>query len=138
MANEAELQYELEPAVPFTCADGTGIEKGTLLKLTDPMTVALSAAATDMIAGIAAEEKIASDGNTKIGVYMRGVFKMLCDGTINVGEVVIPDGTNPNEIITATTAGEGMKGFGVALETGADGQTINVLVNAGVGGAPNT
>jgi len=62
MALETVLIHELELPVPFTCADGAGIEKGTLLKLTDPMTVALSDGAADIIAGISAEEKIANDG----------------------------------------------------------------------------
>jgi len=33
MANEATLVYETMPPIPFTCADGATIEKGTLLKL---------------------------------------------------------------------------------------------------------
>ena len=66
MAGEHTLVTELEPPVSFTCADGTGIEKGTLLKLTDPMTAIATSGAGDAIAGVAAAEKIANDGNTKI------------------------------------------------------------------------
>lgn len=138
MANEATLIHELEPPIPFTCADGTGIEKGTLLKLTDPMTVALANGAADIIAGIAAEEKIASDGKTKIAVYLRGIFKMLSDGTVAVGAGVIADGTNPNEYITATAAADAAAIFGIALETVADGETGLVYVNVGIGGSPET
>lgn len=138
MANEATLVYELELPVPFTCADGTGIEKGTLLKITDPATVALSAAATDSIIGIAAEEKIANDGKTTIGVYMRGIFKMLADGAVTVGAGVIPDGTNPNEFITAAAASDASTVFGISLETVADGETGLVYVNCGIGGSPET
>lgn len=138
MANEAVLERELEPPVPFTCADGTGIEKGSLLKLTDPMTVALADGAADMIAGIAAEEKIASDGKTQISVYLRGIFKMLSDGTVAAGAGVIADGTNPNEFITATAAADAAAVFGIALETVADGETGLVLVNVGIGGSPET
>lgn len=138
MANEATLVFELEPPIPFTCADGTGIEKGTLLKLTDPMTVALADGAADVIAGIAAAEKIANDGNTKIPVYLRGVFKMLSDGTVAIGAGVMADGTNPNEYITATAAADAAAIFGIALETVADGETGLVLVNVGIGGSPET
>jgi len=138
MANEATLIHELEPPIPFTCANATGIEKGTLLKLTDPMTVALADGAADIIAGIAAEEKIASDGRTKIGVYLRGVFKMLSDGTVAVGAGVIADGTNPNEFITATAAADAAAVFGIALDTTADGETGLILLNVGIGGSPET
>tara|TARA_Y100000310_G_scaffold340842_1_gene437996 strand:+ start:1190 stop:1606 length:417 start_codon:yes stop_codon:yes gene_type:complete len=138
MANEATLIHELELPIPFTCADGAGIEKGTLLKLTDPMTVALSDGAADIIAGISAEEKIANDGKTKIGVYLRGVFKMLSDGTVAVGAGVMADGTNPNEFITATAAADAAAIFGIALETVADGETGLVYVNVGIGGSPET
>lgn len=138
MANEAVLIYELEPPIPFTCSNSTGIEKGTLLKLTDPMTAALSDGAADMIAGIAAEEKIANDGKTKIAVYLRGVFRMLADGSVSAGAGVIADGTNPNEFITATAAADAAAIFGISLETVTDGQTGLVLVNVGIGGSPET
>jgi len=138
MANEAVLVYEMDVPIPFTCADGTGIEKGSLLKLSDPMTVALADGAGDIIAGIAAEEKVANDGKTKIGVYMRGIFKMLADGSVTVGAGVIADGTNPNEFITATAAADAAAVFGIALETVSDGETGLVYVNVGIGGSPET
>ena len=138
MANEMTLIHELEPAIPFTVADGTGIEKGTLLKITDPMTASLSAGAADVIAGVAAEEKIANDGRTTLGVYMRGVFRALSDGTIAVGAGVMADGTNANELITATAAADASAVCGVALETVADGETFLFLLNVGIGGSPET
>ena len=137
MANELTLIHELEPAVPFTCADGTGIEKGTLLMLSDPATVAKVSGAAPMVMGVAKEEKIASDGNTKIAVYMRGIFKATAGGAINAGEAVIAE-NGTNELLTATTAAEAAKACGIALETAADGETFLVLINAGVGGAPNS
>jgi len=138
MANEAVLVYELEPPVPFTVADGTGIEKGTLLKLTDPMTAIIASGEADMIAGIAAEEKIASDGKTRISVYLRGIFKMVADGTVAIGAGVIADGTNANEYITATAAADAAAVFGTSLEAVTDGQSGLVLVNVGIGGSPET
>ena len=78
MALEATLIFETEPPIPFTVTDGAGIEKGTILKITDPMTAVIAAGDADAIAGIASEEKIASDGRTKIGVYRRGIFKAFC------------------------------------------------------------
>ena len=75
MALETTLIHELETPIPMTCADGAGIEKGSILKLSDPNTVAVTTGDTDACAGIAAEEKIANDGRTKIAVYKRGIFK---------------------------------------------------------------
>jgi hypothetical protein len=54
MANEAVLVIQDSIAYPFTCADGIGIEKGTLLTLSDPRTAAQTIAKEDIIAGIAA------------------------------------------------------------------------------------
>ena len=85
MASETTLIVELEPPIMFTCADGTGIEKGAILKLTDPMTASLADGDDDIVAGIAAEEKIANDGKTKIAVYRRGIFKGLAGGAITIG-----------------------------------------------------
>ena len=61
MANEATLIVETDLPIMFTCANATGIEKGTLLKLSDPNTVAAATADNDIFIGIAAEEKIASE-----------------------------------------------------------------------------
>ena len=92
MALETSLLYELEPPVPFTCADNTGIEKGALLILTDPATVATTTGDTDEIIGIAAEEKVANDGKTKIPVYLRGIFKGFAGAAgVTAGLAIITD-----------------------------------------------
>lgn len=128
MANEAVLYRETHLPEQFTCADGAGIEKGTVLKLSDPNTVAASSADNDIFAGIAAEEKIASDGNTKIAVYTRGIFKMVVSSTgstVGVNQVI----KGANTIGDYTTL-DGEKGYvvGKALETGTNGETILVAV----------
>lgn len=130
MANEAVLIFETAPPIPFTCADGTGIEKGTFLTLSDPMTVAATGAnANAVVVGIAAAEKIANDGNTKIPVYMEGIFQMECGGNITAGEMVESTAT-ANHIVTATqTANATANIIGRALETGADTETIMVQLN---------
>ena len=126
MASEAVLIFELEPPIPMTVADGTGIAKGALLKLADPLTASLSATSDDVMAGIAAEEKVASDGKTKLGVYMRGIFKVEANGTITVGEMVKCDATNAtNTVIKVTPAASAKENvLGRALETAADGETF--------------
>jgi|TARA_R100000501_G_C2584177_1_gene86376 hypothetical protein len=137
MANELVLLTELESPVGFTCADGTGIEKGTLLELSDPMTVAKVSGAAPVVIGVAAEEKIASDGKTEIAVYLRGVFKATAGGTITVGDSCIAE-NGTNELLTATAAADAAQIFAIALETAADTETFKVLFNAGIGGSPET
>ena len=96
MANEATLVYETELPIPFTVADGAGIEKGAVCKMSDPMTAAVSSADNDVFAGIACEEKIVSDGKTKLGLYRRGIFKMIiaAANTTTVGQLVVVKGAN--------------------------------------------
>lgn len=129
MANECTLMIETEVPIPFTCADGTGIEKGAILKLTDPMTVALADGDGDIIAGIAAQEKIANDGNTKIAVYRRGIFKGLAGTAIAVGDPIDTHAATgaTNELAAAPVNGEHL--VGVALETAADTDTFLFELN---------
>tara|TARA_Y100000310_G_scaffold295942_1_gene327757 strand:+ start:1677 stop:2090 length:414 start_codon:yes stop_codon:yes gene_type:complete len=137
MANELVLLTELESPVGFTCADGAGIEKGTLLELADPMTVAKVTGAAPLIIGVAAEEKIASDGKTEIGVYLRGIFKATAGGSITVGDGLIGENAT-NELLTSTAAADEVEVCGIALETASDGETFKMLLNVGIGGSPET
>lgn len=129
MTNEATLMVESDLPLMFTCADGAGIEKGTVLALTDPMTVAACTADNDVFAGIAAEEKIASDGKTKIAAYIRGVFKMViaAGNTTTVGQDVVIKGGNTIGVYTTLDDEKGYK-VGKALETGAAGESVLVQV----------
>ena len=130
MALETTLLYELETPVPFTCADGTGIEKGALLILSDPNTVATTTGDTDAIIGIAAEEKVASDGRTKIGVYLRGIFRGFAGAAgVTVGQGIISDtGTGaPNELVNADVNSEHI--VGRALETATDTESFMFLLS---------
>lgn len=131
MANEAGMVYKCGEPIPFTVADGTGIEKGALLKMTDPMTAAKSDSNDDVIAGIAASEKIADDGKTKLGVYRKGIFKMTADGSITAGDRVKSNaGTTENTVISASaSAGSTENIVGIALETATDGDTLLVELN---------
>lgn len=128
MANEAVLIHETELAIPFTVADGTGIEKGAMLKMADPMTVSGSAGSADVFGGIAKTEKIANDGKTKLAVYRRGIFRVLGSGNITIGDQVMMQGT-ANTVITGTNAALGGRAVGIALETSTDGQTLLIELN---------
>ena len=120
------LDTETERPVNMTCADGVGIEKGTLLKLSDPNTVAASDGDTDIIAGVAAEEKIASDGKTKIAVYRGGYFIATAGGNCTVGKTLMSYSStgDANDLIDGTNAALYSKAVGIALETATDGETF--------------
>ena len=125
MALEHTLVFETSLPVPFTCADGTAIPKGSLLEIGDPMTVTITNGDTDPIAGVAAEEKIASDGKTTIGVYMTGIFKARAGAAgVTVGKDLISDTAtgDANELVFADTNSEHI--VGTALETATNEETF--------------
>lgn len=130
MALETTLVFATTAPIPFTCADGTGIEKGALLVLSDPFTVATTSGDTDPIVGIAAEEKIANDGKTKIGVYTTGIFKGYAGlAGVTAGMAIITDTATgaANELVVADVNSEHI--VGRALETAADGETFLFQLN---------
>lgn len=128
MANEAVLVYELSHPVPFTCSDSNAIAQGTLLKLADPMTVAAATADNDIFIGVAAQEKIANDGVTKIAVYLTGIFKMVDSGSgWTVGTDLVVKGTNTVGTYTTLDDEKGYK-VGKGLETTSASETGLVLV----------
>ncbi len=126
MTNEAVLVFETSPAIPFTVANGTGIEKGAHLKLTDSMTAIINSGDSDAVAGVAASEKIASDGKTRLGVYRGGIFKVLISGTVTVGDA-LKISTVVNALATTAVNDENI--WGTALESGTDAETILAELN---------
>ena len=125
MALECTLIYETHPKIPFTCANGTGIEKGAVLLLSDPMTAATTTGDTDACAGIAAEEKIADDGKTKVSVWTGGIFKGFAGAAgVTAGMAIITDTATgaANELVDADVNSENI--VGRALETATDGQSF--------------
>lgn len=135
MANEAVLIFETELPIPFTVADASGIEKGAILKLVDPMTASGSALADAPIAGIAATEKIAGDGNIKLGVFRKGIFRVSLSGSVTIGNPLVADVTQ-NYVRSLQTANlSGARIIGHALETGTTNETILAQIDVGSGGA---
>lgn len=125
MAKETTLVFQTGIPIPFTCADGTKIEKGAILAGSDQMTVATTTGDTDVVFGIAAAEKIASDGNTTIPVHTEGIFKGYAGAAgVTAGAAIITDtGTGAaNELVNADVNSENI--VGRALETATDGQTF--------------
>lgn len=135
MANEATLLIQTDIPIPYTCADGTGIEKGAVLKLSNPRTVALSSVVYEPIAGVLAAEKIASNGVTQVGVFKRGRFKMKLSGSCTAGHPVASasDANFPNYVCDGmgVAAVSGSAVMGIFEETGTTGDTVMVYLNCG-------
>lgn len=126
MANAvAVLIHETALPIPFKVANGTAVPKGTLMVITDssgPLAAA-SSADNDIFIGIAAEEKIASDGKTKLGIYMQGIFKLESNGTTTIGKNQVIKALNE---VADSTAADNDLGYivGKALETATNGETF--------------
>jgi hypothetical protein len=135
MANEATLVVRFSNPIDITVADGAGIEKGTILKLTDPRTGAASSADGDICIGVAAREKIANDGRTQLAVYIDGIFEMTTvasPAAIIAGHKVKLGGANLIDAADVTTAADFAEHLGTALETvtATVQETIQVRIGA--------
>ena len=129
MALEAKLLIALEPAVSFTCDNGTAIPKGTFVKIADPNTVSIAGTDDDPVIGITAEEKIASDGNTQIGVILRGIFKGTSGSAgVTVGAALVIDSSTGDDNEIKDAAANDNNILGRALETATDLQTFKFLL----------
>ena len=130
MTNEAVLMVETELPISMTVDNTVGIEKGDILQMTDPLTASAQGGNNQIVAGIACGEKIANDGNTKLGVYRRGIFKVVASGTIALGD---PVGTTAfvNEVASnrATTRLSGSRVLGYSLEAATDGESFLMELN---------
>jgi len=132
MANEAVIIELFNGGRPirYTCADGTGIAKGTLLEMTSDRTVVLATTGTAAFVGIAASEKVANDGSTTISAYTDGIFDLVSDsGTDTVG-VMMSTSAADNVIETAVAAdllNQAVVGY--YLEAGTNGGTQAVRIN---------
>ena len=129
MANEVAICLQAPTRFRrYTVADGTAIPKGTILKLTTPMTAVATGADNDPVAGIAWEDKVASDGITEITAALDGVWSCTSsNAAITVGNEVSMNGLNEVKIYTTL---DGEKGYilGTALETTSSAVRVAVAV----------
>ena len=132
MADEAiivELLGNKGDPIRYTVADGTGIAKGSLMELTTPRTVIQSTAVDRPLVGIAAQEKVANDGQTSIAVYTNGIFQMKCVTTqLEIGDYCSASATDNNVTLSTTLDIEKGWAVGYALETVAPGATGMVRI----------
>ena len=133
MADEAiivELLGNQGDPISYIVADGTTIEKGTVLELEDPRTAKKVSGAGVVIAGIAAAEKVANDGSTNLAVYTNGIFelKTAAGGTATLGSYVRSAGADNTIDVSTTLDDETGKSIGKSLETGGAAETVSVRV----------
>ena len=129
MANEWKIVRETSVPIPFTIGNATPLEKGTAVYITDPNTVAATAADGNPFIGVVATEKIANDGNTKVDVWTSGVFIVTDSGAgVTVGDILKMNGANL--VATADEAGAqcAKEYVGIALETAGAGHTFLALI----------
>ena len=126
IVNIIELLGNGGDPIRHTVADGTGIAKGEMLKLTDPRTAVVTSADNDPFGGISAAEKVASDGSTSLAAYTHGIFDINASAAITVGEKVSVSGDN--EVAKVAAPDLLFSCVGVALETASTDEIIAVLV----------
>lgn len=136
MADEAILMVETELPIMMTVGNATAVAKGSALILANPMTVTVHAANDEAIfGGIAKEEKIASDGKTKVSVYRGGIFILTGSAAISAGAVISLSGTAQRFKTSDATCLQSI-GAGIALEDcGGAGETFMAEIRPGIGGA---
>lgn len=132
MANEAVIIELFNGGRPilYTCANATGIEKGTLMELSGDRTVIANTNLDAPIVGIAAAEKVASDGSTTIAVYTDGIFDMLTDADTDAAGIVMANTATENTIGNADGA-DLLQGswVGYLLEEAGNAEVAAVRVN---------
>ena len=136
MANEASI-IELIGKVPgcpmrFSCLDASAIEKGALLQLTTATIreVITHTGADKPIVGIAAHEKVASDGATTITAYTNGIFDITAAaaGAAVIGQMVA--GSATVNMFTPADANDLLQGsfIGNVLEAADNDERVAVRV----------
>jgi len=127
--NKVELTNSTGHPRRYKCDSSTAIPKYTLLRLTDPRTASAQAAANEPMAGIAAEDKSATETSVvTISVWTDGVFDLTASGAIAIGQPVCSAGDGNKVQAVASAAASGAAIIGYALETASDTETINVRV----------
>ena len=132
MAGEAVIIELFNGGRPmrFIVQDAVAIPKGSLLELDADRRVIVATTANAPFVGIAAHEKVASDGSTQISAYTDGIFDLLSDSGTDVRGTVMMVSNADNTLETADAAGLLSGGVvGYYIEAGTNAGTEAVRVN---------
>ena len=132
MANEATIITLLgnqgDP-VEYTVAAGTPIPKGSLMEFSaSPQTVVISTADGKFFAGIAATEKTATDGITKMSCITHCIAECKNSAAGTLGKPQKISGVNTVADADSDTVATAAEVVGIGLETATTG-TQAVLIN---------
>ena len=122
MADEHELVVETHIPINFTKATGDAFEQGQILKATNPMTAALSAADVDICAGVVHTEVTAAEASASVSIYRGGIFRATAGvAGVTVGEAIRLDASTspPNRLVDAEVNDEQI--VGTCLQTAGSG-----------------
>ena len=124
-----ELLGDKGDVISYNVADVNAIAKLDLLQLTDNR-VAAASADGKVCAGIAASEKVASDGQLYLGCYTNGIFDLVDSGAGGaVGTNVTLGGVNTVRTAAATEAEKGwIMGKRFATAGAAATEEVRVLI----------
>ena len=117
--------------VRYTVADGVAIPKGTLMKVIEPRTAEATDGDDKPFCGIAATEKVISDGSTTLACYTHGIFKLTNSATtaLTAGMRVQIKAANEIDVVdNATLFAE----VGIALQDIAKSADGAVLIGSGL------
>ena len=132
MANEAVIIELFNGGRPirYTVADGTLIEKGTIMELSDPRTIIANTNDNNPLVGILAAEKVASDGQTSVAVYTDGIFDVLTDSGTDIEGTLMANSATENEMQTADATDLLQWSFlGHLLENAGNAEVAAIRVN---------
>lgn len=132
MANEAVIIELFNGGRPirFTVQDAVAIPKGSLLEMDADRRVIVATTDNAPFVGVAAFEKVASDGSTEITAYTDGIFDMVSDAGADTRGALMAVSAADNVIQTAD-ATDLLQGsyVGHYLESGTNAGTEAVRVN---------
>lgn len=139
MANEAVMVEKWGVPISLNCRNLDAFEKGAILALQDNRTASgvgffgadSANVGNTAFGGIAAMEKVASDGSTKVSVWRQGIADCTMAGTCNAGDLLCISGVNllgnkKDQSLFVT----GACIVGMALEDGSAAEVIQVLLGA--------
>ena len=132
MANEANIITLLgnqgDP-VEYTVSATTAIPKGSIMEFSSsPQTVVISTADGKFFAGIAATEKSATDGITKMSCITHCIADLKFSAAGTLGQPQKISGVNTVADADDDTVAKASEVVGIALETATTG-TAAVLIN---------
>ena len=118
--------------IEMTVIATTAIPLGTIMTIdSSPQTATAADTDGDYIIGIAATEKTATDGVTKMSCITHCIAELStkAGGSATLGKPVKIDGANTVDVADASTMDKSMEAFAISLETLGASATGAFLIN---------